>query len=140
MNTNSPPELLQVRAKILKWNYNWRVTVSGSKLEVHNQFADFGQILWGVDGEGLNNNQIALCVHFNEEIVSILRFYADWIQKSSSKWTASVLSPGNILEVEIDEFKAILISCDEACMEKVESLCVARDGRNPPKRLPTSSL
>jgi len=125
---NSPPELLEVREKILKWNYNWRVTIDGGRLEVHNQFADFGQILWGIDGEGLGANQIALCLHFNEGIKSILRFYEDWICSSSSEWMANVLSPGNVLEVVIDEFRAMLKSCDEPCMEKVESLCIARGG------------
>lgn len=49
-------ELLVVRDKILKWNENYRVTVNGSKIEVHNWLADFNSKWTGIDGETMSMN------------------------------------------------------------------------------------
>ena len=137
MSTPPHPKLLEVREKILKWNDRYRVSITGSKMEVHNHLADFGQILWGVDGEGLSANNISLTLHFNAEINNILNYYAAFIHNNGDVWTADVLAPGNILEVKQDECRAILNNCDRGCWEKVVNFVKEREGEIPWKQLLT---
>ena len=121
MSDTPPRELLVVRDKILKWNENYRVTVNGSKIEVHNWLADFNSKWTGVDGETMSMNTKVNAHMFDMEINNILNFYADWIQTSKSEYTAAVLEPGNILEVTIDQVKAPIKKCDKGCWEKINN-------------------
>lgn len=114
-----PPELLEVREKVLKFNDNYRVTINGSRMEVHNWLADFNSPWTGIDGETMTIHRKVLARNFDIEINNILNFYAEWIQRSNSAYTAKVLGPGNILEVKIDETKATLKSCDKGCWKKL---------------------
>ena len=114
-----PPELLTVREKIMKWNNNYRVTINGSKMEVHNWLADFNSAWKDIDGETMSMNKKVNAYNLDMEINNILNFYADWIQTSESEYTAAVLEPGNILEVTIDQVKAPIKKCDKGCWEKI---------------------
>ena len=113
-----PPELLEVREKILKWNDNYRVTINGSKMEVHNWLADFNSTWIGIDGETMTIHRKILSRNFDIDLNNMLNFYADWIHNRDSEYTAKVLEPGNILEVKPDEVKAALKKCDKGCWEK----------------------
>ena len=126
-----PPELLEVREKVLKWNDNYRVTINGSKMEVHNWLADFNSPWTGIDGETMTIHRKILSKNFDIEINNILNFYADWIHKSNSKYTADILEPGNILEVKIDKIKAILKNCNKGCWEKITELAEERNDDVP---------
>ena len=126
-----PPELLEVRGKVLKWNDSYRVTINGSKMEVHNWLADFNSPWIGIDGETMTIQRKIIARTFDIEINNILNFYADWIHKSDSAYTADVLEPGNILEVKMDEVKATLKRCDNGCWEKINVLAIERDGEVP---------
>ena len=119
MSDTPPRELLVVRDKILKWNESYRVSINDSKIEVHNWLADFNSTWKDIDGETMSMNKKVNAYNLDMEINNILNFYADWIHKSNSEYTASVLSPGNILEVKIDEARATIKSCDKGCWEKI---------------------
>lgn len=119
MSDTIPRELLVVHDKILKWNENYRVTINGSKLEVHNWIADFNSKLIDIDGEMMSIHKKTIAYNLDIEINNILNFYADWIQTSNSEYTADVLKPGNILEVKIDQVKASIKKCDKGCWEKI---------------------
>ena len=123
-----PAPLLEVREKVLKYNDNYRVTINGSKMEVHNWLADFNSTWIGIDGETMTIQRKILARNFDIEINNILNFYADWIHKSNSEYTANVLEPGNILEVKIDETKATLKNCIEECWEKLNILAKEKGG------------
>ena len=118
--SNTPPrELLVVRDKILKWNESYRVSINGSKIEVHNWLADFNSKWIDIDGETMSMNTKVNAHTLDMEINNILNFYADWIQTSKSEYTASVLKPGNILEVTIDQVKAPIKNCKNGCWDKI---------------------
>ena len=121
MSDTPPKELLEVHDNILKWNENYRVTINGSKIEVHNWLADFNSKWTGVDGETMSMNTKVNAHTLDMEINNILNFYADWIQTSKSEYTAAVLEPGNILEVTIDQVKAPIKKCDKGCWEKINN-------------------
>ena len=126
-----PPELLEVREKVLKWNDSYRVTINGSKMEVHNWLADFNSPWIGIDGETMPIQRKILSRNFDIEINNILNFYADWIHKSNSEYTADVLEPGNILEVKLDEVKAALKKCDKGCWAKITDLAEQKNDEVP---------
>ena len=114
-----PPDLLMVRDKIRKWNDNFRITINDSKIEVHNWLADFNSEWKDVNGEIMSINKKVNAYNLDMEINNILNFYADWIQTSKSEYTASVLKPGNILEVTIDQVKAPIKKCKNDCWDKI---------------------
>ena len=114
-----PPDLIMVRDKIRKWNDNFRITINDSKIEVHNWLADFNSKWDDVNGEIMSMNKKVNAYNLDMEINNILNFYADWIQTSKSEYTASVLKPGNILEVTIDQVKAPIKNCKNGCWDKI---------------------
>ena len=114
-----PPDLIMVRDKIRKWNDNFRITIYDSKIEVHNWLADFNSKWDDVNGEIMSMNKKVNAYNLDIEINNILNFYADWIQTSKSEYTASVLEPGNILEVTIDQVKAPIKNCKNGCWDKI---------------------
>ena len=114
-----PPDLIMVRDKILQWNDNFRITINEYKIEVHNWIADFNSNWKDVNGEIMSINKKVNAYNLDMEINNILNFYADWIQTSKSEYTASVLKPGNILEVTIDKVKAPIKNCKNGCWDKI---------------------
>ena len=116
---SSPQDLLMVRDKIRKWNDNFRITINGLQIEVHNWLADFNSKWEDVNGETMSINTKVNAKMLDIEINNILNFYADWIQTSKSEYTAAVLEPGNILEVTIDQVKAPIKNCNKGCWDKI---------------------
>ncbi len=114
-----PPDLIMVRDKIRKWNDNFRITIYDSRIEVHNWLADFNSKWDDVNGEIMSINKKVNAYNLDMEINNILNFYANWIQTSKSEYTASVLEPGNILEVTIDQVKAPIKNCKNGCWDKI---------------------
>jgi len=68
-------------------------------IEVHNNLADYGSILFDIYGQELNPNQILECHNNDITITNILSQSAKLINETETELVAEVLEPGNILKI-----------------------------------------
>ena len=77
---------------------SYKLNISDSRIEIHNHLADFNSVK-NRDGEYMNMHLRLLSRTFDIEINQGLNGYADWINGNSG-FSAVVLDPGNILEIQ----------------------------------------